>query len=553
MKLSKKRIAAALLAAGMVGMTLVGCGAEPSGGSTTSTGSTTASSKTQQATVKKESVVLALGSGSEPKGLDPCTSSWGHGTAPLIQSTLLEYTTDKQIRKELATDYSVSEDGLIWTFKIRDDAYFTDGEKLTAKDVAFTFNTAKKGQTSLDLTFMKNAEAKDDSTVLIHLKRPQATFINTCCSVGIVPEHAYDANYATNPIGSGAYKFVEWQQGEQLILTRNDDYYGEQPQIKDVTLMFMEEDAALAAAKSGQADIALTSATLADTKIEGMHLRSISTMDNRGLTLPMTPDEGKKTEDGYKIGNNVTSDIAIRHALACGIDREAIAQGALNGYADPAYSENDGAPWCNTEAVKVDYDLDKAIKILEDAGWKDTDGDGYRDKDGVKASFMAVYPSGDSMRQAVGMSTAEQAKKLGIEIIVKGESWDDIIADMFSNAVIMGWGSSNPYVSYSLFHSSGKLKTDYYNPENYDNPTVDKHLENAVTALTMEDSYKEFQLAQWDGTTGTAMKADCPWVWLVNAHHLYFVKDGLEIGDQQLHAHGATWPLVENLKEWKWN
>ena len=81
---------------------------------------------------------------------------------------------------------------------------------------------------------------------------------------------------------------------------------------------------------------------------------------------------------------------------------------------------------------------------------------------------------------------------------------------------------------------------------------MDAHLEKAVTALNTEESYKEFHLSQWDGTTGTAMHADCPWIWLVNARHLYFVRDGLEIGDQQLHPHGANWPLVENLKEWSW-
>ncbi len=528
---------------------LAGCGEATDPGSASTTISSVSG---MQTAAKKDSVVVALGSGGEPTGLDPCTSSWGHGTAPLIQSTLVEYTTDKQIRKDLASDYNMSSDGLVWTFHIRDDAKFTDGKQLTAKDVAFTFETAKQAQSSLDLTFMEKAVAVDENTVEITLNRPKATFIHTVASVGIVPEHAYSEGYATNPIGSGPYQFVEWKQGEQLLLTANEDYYGTKPSIKNVTLMFMEEDAALAAAKAGQVDIAVTSATLADTKIDGMKLVSISTMDNRGLTMPMQPAGSGTSVSGYPVGNDVTSDIAIRHALAYGIDREEIAKGALNGYADPCYSENDGAPWCNTEEVKVEYDLEKAKKILDDAGWVDTNGNGIRDKNGIEASFTALYPSGDSMRQSVGMSTAEQAKKLGIEIKIKGESWDDITKDQFTNAVIMGWGDSNPYVSYSLFHSAGKLKDDYYNPEGYHNPIVDAHLEKAVTALNTEESYKEFQLSQWDGTTGTAMHADCPWIWLVNARHLYFVRDGLEIGDQQLHPHGANWPLVENLKEWSW-
>lgn len=529
---------------------LAGCGGEPS---TTSSTNSQTSSVMQTANTGKDSVVVALGSGGEPTGLDPCTSSWGHGTAPLIQSTLVEYTTDKQLRNDLATDYQVSKDGLTWTFKIRDDVKFTDGKQLTAKDIAFTFITAKKAQSSLDLTFMKSAKATDDTTVVFTLNKPKSTFINTLASVGIVPEHAYSDDYAVNPIGSGPYKFVEWKKGEQLLLAANEDYYGTVPSIKYVTLMFMAEDAALAAAKSGQVDIAVTAPSLADTKIDGMHLVDISTMDNRGLTMPMQPAGSGKSVSGYPVGNDVTSDIAIRHALAYGLDRDQIAQDALSGYATPCYSENDGAPWCNTAEVKVETDVEQAKKILDDAGWKDTDGDGIREKDGTKASFTALYPSGDSMRQAVGMAVASQAKDLGIEITIKGESWDDITKDQFTNAVIMGWGDSNPYVSYSLFHSAGKLKDDYYNPEGCDNPTIDEHLDKAVSTLTTEEAYKEFQLSQWDGTTGTAMKAECPWVWLVNAHHLYFVRGGLQIGDQQLHPHGANWPLVENLKEWKWN
>ena len=116
----------------------------------------------------------------------------------------------------------------------------------------------------------------------------------------------------------------------------------------------------------------------------------------------------------------------------------------------------------------------------------------------------------------------------------------------------MGWGSSNPYESYCLFHSSGMLRDDYYNPEGYTNPVVDGYLEAAMEARTAEEANRYWQLAQWDGETGTAMQGDCPWVWLVNAQHLYYVRDGLDIGQQQLHAHGASMPLLQNLKQWTW-
>ena len=371
----KKRILALLCALSLAPCLLAGC----AGGGDSITSQTGGNGGGSNA--PREDVVIAISS--EPETLDPC-KGWGHGTTPLVQSTLVEYKQDMTIVNDLATDYVLSDDGLTWTFTIRDDVFFTDGEKLTAEDVAFTFMTAKESQTSLDLTFMDKAEAADETTVVFTLNKPTSTFINTIATTGIVPEHAYGEDYGVNPIGSGPYQFVQWNAGEQLMLEANENYYGTVPSIKKVTLVFMDEDAAFAAAKSGAVDVALTSATLATTEIAGYSVQAVTTVDNRGLTLPMSPSEGKLTESGFPIGNDVTCNIEIRQALAYGIDREAIAQNALNGFADPAYSENDGMLWNNPE-VKIDTDIEYAKKLLSDAGWKDTDGDGTVEKDGLKA------------------------------------------------------------------------------------------------------------------------------------------------------------------------
>lgn len=496
-----------------------------------------------------DSVVISISS--EPSSLDPC-QGWGHGTTPLVQSTLIEFKQDMTFVNNLATDYSVSDDGLAWAFTIRGGVKFTDGVALTARDVAFTFNTAKESQSSLDLTFMDKAEAVSDDTVVFTLNRPTSTFLNTIATTGIVPEHAYSESYGTEPIGSGPFVFVQWNKGEQLMLKANEDYYGTVPSIKNVTLVFMSEDAAFAAAKGGQVDVALTSATLATSEIDGYYLKTVTSLDNRGFTLPVVPNEGNTTESGHTYGNDVTCNLEIRQALAYGIDRDRISTEALNGFGDPAYSENDGMPWNNPE-VKIETDVEYAKQLLADNGWEDTDGDGIVEKDGLKAEFTCIYGSGDSFRQAVALAAAAQARELGINIIVEGTSWDDIGKRMFSDAVLMGWGSSNPYTSYCLYHTDNMLKDDFYNPEGYSNETVDGYLAAAMESLTVEDAYENWKLAQWDGKTGTAMQGDCPWVWLVNMQHLYYVRDGLDIGDQQLHAHGASMPLLQNLKDWAWN
>lgn len=496
----------------------------------------------------KDSVVIAIGS--EPETLDP-TQGWGHGNSPIVQSTLVKYTADLTFENDLATGYELSSDGLVWTFTIRDDAKFTDGEKVTAEDVAFTLETAKSAQGSVDLTYMESAVAKDDTTVVITLSAPTSIFLNTLASVGIVPAHAYDADYGRNPIGSGPYKFVEWRPQEQIMFTANEEYYGGTPAIKNVTVVFMSEDAALAAVQAGEVDVAYSTATLGTTEVSGYHVEAITSADNRGFTLPVLPNEGKTTESGAPIGNNVTCNIEIRQAIAYAIDRQQIADLVLNGFGRPAYSENDGMPWNNPE-VKIETDVDYAKKLLADAGWSDADGDGVVEKDGLKAEFQCVYPSGDSVRQAVGLAAAEQLKAIGIQVNVEGMSWDEIMNVMFSEAVLMGWGSAIPNETYYLYRSDGALLDDFYNPEGYMNETTDGYLNAAMAALTVEDANKNWQNVQWDGTTGTAMQGECPWVWIVNLDHVTYVRDGLSIGDQPIHGHGHGLPLIQNLNEWAW-
>ncbi|MCM1188655.1 MAG: ABC transporter substrate-binding protein [bacterium] len=494
-----------------------------------------------------DSVVIAIGS--EPETLDP-TQGWGHGNSPIVQSTLVRYTADLSFENDLATDYSLSDDGLQWTFTIRDDAFFTDGEKVTASDVAFTLKMAKAAQGSVDLTYMESAVAQDDTTVIVTLSRPTSIFLNTLASVGIVPEHAYGDGYGRNPIGSGPYKFVEWKAQEQIIFTANEDYYGGAPAIKNVTVVFMSEDAALAAVRAGVVDVAYSTATLGTTEVEGYHVEAIASADNRGFTLPVLPDEGKTTESGAPVGNNVTCNLEIRQAIAYAIDRQQIADTVLNGFGRPAYSENDGMPWNNPD-VAIETDPEYARSLLAAAGWADTDGDGIVEKDGLKAEFSCIYPSGDSVRQAVAMAAAEQVKEVGILIYVEGTSWDEIMKRMFSEAVMMGWGSAIPNETYYLYRSEGALLDDFYNPEGYGSDRTDDYLNAAMEALTVSEANANWQKVQWDGTTGTAMQGDCPWVWIVNLDHVTYVRDGLSIGSQPIHGHGHGLPLIQNLQEWK--
>ena len=105
---------------------------------------------------------------------------------------------------------------------------------------------------------------------------------------------------------------------------------------------------------------------------------------------------------------------------------------------------------------------------------------------------------------------------------------------------------------YNLYHSqgAGQDRTAQYSP--YLNAAVDEYMDQALASTDLEESYRLWQLAQWDGSTGVTQEGDIPWVWLVNVDHLYWVRDGLEIAQQKIHPHGHGWSLVNNVDQWSW-
>ena len=502
----------------------------------------------QEESAAKDEVIVTMPTTSEPEaGFDPAYG-WGAGEhvhEPLIQSTLTVTNTDLSIGMDLATDYSVSEDGLTWTVKIRDDVKFTDGEPLTAEDVAFTYNNCRDNSSVNDFSMLKEAVAVDDTTVEFHMNTPFAVWPYTMAIVGIVPEHAYDENYGQNPIGSGRYIMKQWDKGQQVIFEANPDYYGEEPKIKKLTVLFMEEDAAMAAAMSGQVDVAHTAASYSDQEIDGYELLSVATVDNRGFNLPCTEPEEK---DGITYGNSLTSDVKVRRAINLAIDREEMIENVLNGYGTVAYSVCDKMPWYNEEAV-TEYDLDAAKALMEEAGWIEGD-DGIREKDGEKAELTIMFSNGDSVRQALAEDSANQLRELGIDVTTSGVGWDTAYDQAQSEPLIWGWGAHSPMELYNIYHTIKDTGSAEYSP--YENETVDKYMDEALASSNLEESYDLWKKAQWDGTTGITQEGDIPWIWLCNIDHLYFVRDGLKVADQKLHPHGHGWSIVNNVDQWEW-
>ncbi|WP_455617783.1 ABC transporter substrate-binding protein [Eisenbergiella sp.] len=564
--MKKNTLIAFILAVTLAAAALSGCGSSAGNGGTaqqdavqqgtaqsgqaaaTQGAEATSESVREDAGQVRDSVIVTMPSTSEPEaGFDP-VYGWGAGEhvhEPLIQSTLTTTTADLKIGKDLATDYTVSEDGLTWTVMIRSDVKFTDGEPLTASDVAFTYNLCVQNSSVNDFTMLKEAVAVDDTTVEFHMNTPFSIWPYTMAIVGIVPEHAYDENYGQNPIGSGRYLMKQWDKGQQVIFEANPDYYGDEIKMEKLTVLFMDEDAALAAAMAGQADVAHTAASYADQAIDGYQLFQVASVDNRGINLPTAAPQDR---DGIPIGNAVTSDAAVRRAINIGIDREEMIDNVLNGFGTPAYSVCDKMPWYN-QAAQVAYEPDAARQLLEEAGWMEG-SDGIREKDGVRAAFTVMYTPGDSVRQALAEDLANQLRELGIEVTTEGAGWDVAYDKAQAQPLVWGWGAHTPMELYNIYHTLPATGSAEYSP--YSNKTVDSYMDEALKAGDLESTYELWQKAQWDGKTGVIQEGDIPWVWLCNVDHLYYVRDGLQVAEQKIHPHGHGWSIVNNVDQWEW-
>lgn len=495
---------------------------------------------------KNKEIIISVGDYIIKGGFDP-TLGWGLWAPDPFHSTLLTHDKTGALVKDLATEMKVSNDGLRYTFKIRSGVKFSDGKALTAESVAFTFNQAKKAGGAVDLSYLKEAIVISPEEVVFVLTKPWSAFPEVVATLGIVPSYAYGDKYGDLPIGSGPWKVVAFQKEQQLVMVPNEYYYGKKPKLNKVTVLKLSDDAALAAVQSGQIDVLFANPEIAKTEVKNMNLVVMNSIDTFAVNLPQ---EAEHMENGVVVGNNVTSDKAIREALNIGINRKWIIEQGLNGYAEPAYNFSKYISWSNQDLQINDNQVDKAIEILERAGWHDIDGDGIREKNGIKAEFVLNGRSNDLERYHTALALAEDAKKLGIHIIAKATAWSEARKVARHTPTVWAFGDFNPQALYNYFDGSQIGVNVINNPAMYNNPLVNAYLAQGFAATSQEEAYKYFKLAQWDGHNGP--KADIPYLWLANVQVPYFVNTQLDVGIPATGERGQGMGILANLDEWDW-
>lgn len=530
-KLLKKAaclLAAAVITAGALGI-FAGCG-DSSGSS-------------------EKGISVYIGGTIFDSSLDPVKGAMSYGY-PFINNALTKVTPESEYTGDLATDWEISEDALTYTFRLREGVTFHDGSDFTAEDVAFTYNEVKENQgnnENVDLSRLDSVEATDDYTVVFTLNEPYSSFLDQTASLGIVPSDSYDSEtFDTKPIGTGPWKVVQYDTAQKIIVDANADYYGGAASIPRVTILNMEEETAIANAKSGELDVVMVDPNYTDEDVKGMHIENLATMDVRQISLPVTAESEYTTEDGQKIkaGNDVTADKAVREALSIGIDRQKIIDNALNGIGKPAEGFTTNLEWGNPPSYE-DGQREKAAELLEAAGWSKGE-DGIYVKNGQKCEFTVLSPSGDTARYQLATAVAEEAEKLGIKIDVDQQTWDELATSAASNGVVWGWGQFDPVILKTLFYSEAFTGNGTSNTIRYSSSEADRLIKAALDANSREEAvsaWKEVQSVTAD---------DYAYLYIVNIEHSYFVSDDLDISaDTQIpHPHGHGMPVICNMNDW---
>ena len=268
----------------------------------------------------------------------------------------------------LATAWEFQNNNLDLVFTLRDDVYFHNGEKVTAEDVAFSFNTIiNAGYADCATSAMESMDVIDDTHVVLHFEREYGPALEACATdyMCVFPKAYYEANAETftrNPMGSGPYKFVEWVAGDKVVLTANDAYWGGTPAIKDVTFRVYTDGAAAAIAlQTGELDL-LTNPLTTDRQI---------LMDDPNLFY----DECESATAAYMFFNmnGPFQNKALREAVFYAIDKEALLLGAIDGVGTVLQT-----PFITAfPGVDADYkssrqfDLEKAQAKMIEAGYPD--------------------------------------------------------------------------------------------------------------------------------------------------------------------------------------
>jgi len=414
----------------------------------------------------------------------------------LIYSQLMTVDSKLNVAPGLAARLE-NPDPLTYVAYLRSGVRFHDGHALTARDVVYTFRSfldpdfvsARRGAYRM----LASVRALDDYRVEFKLKEPFGSFPIQLV-MPVVPDGAGDS-MRSFPIGTGPYRFVRYLDNERVELSAFEGYWDGLPQNAGVVLRIIPDDIMRGLElRNGSADL-----TINDVPPDIVHQ-----LEDDGLTITKSPGVDYAYL-GLNIQDAVLRDKRVRHAIAYAIDRQAIVDHLRRGLASLASGVLSPLTWAyESEVHHFDYDPLRAIELLDEAGYRDPDGNGP-----LPRLRLSLKTSTDEFYRLQAAVIQENLRLVGIEVDVRSYEFATFYADVLSGNMQMytlQWvGVTDPDMLRRLFHSEQVPPTGF-NRVHYSNLEVDRLIDMATTAETEEDRRLYYSAVQ------KAVAEDAPYI-----------------------------------------
>lgn len=465
-------------------LTLSGCSSKKAEESTAdATEATETTSSTNSETEEAESTAteddlskITIGIPQDIDSLDPhmATSAGSREILFNIYEGLVKPDQDGNLKPAIASDYTISDDGKVYTFTLRDGVKFHDGQTVTAEDVKYSIerNAGTDGTDPLISAFsnIESVEVQDDSTIVMTLKEANTEFL-AYMTVAIIP--AANEDPEANPIGTGPYKFVSRSPQENVVLTKFDEYWGEPAYIQDVVLKIeANSDAIVMDLEGGSIDLF---ARVTSAQVSQLSDKFDIYEGTMNLVQALYLNNAKAPFDNEK----------VRQALCYAIDPQTIMDFVSDGKGTelgssmyPSFAKYFDASLNDT----YNQDIDKAKELLAEAGY----ADGF--------DFTITVPSNYTQHVDTAQVIVEELKEIGVNATIQEVEWNSWLEDVYTNrnfeSTVVGVDASTltAYAMLSRFESDA-----HNNFINYSNADYDKALEAAIAAVDDNEKTKYYK------------------------------------------------------------
>jgi peptide/nickel transport system substrate-binding protein len=415
-----------------------------------------------------EKVVLRIGSSNDIDGFNPfkIVEVPSYEVMNLTYDTLVNYSPkDSSPVSGLADSWETSEDGLTWTFHLNEEARWHDGEDVTSEDVAYTFQRILDEKQGLVIDYVRQIESietPDENTVVFTTREPSVQMLSM--PVYILPKHIWEdvpadetESFKNEPaIGSGPFQAVEWREGQFARLEANPDYFKGSPHIDEIVFQFYDNDDTMVQAfRNGEVDyIAWFPINLFKSleNQEGIETNSAADpgFTELGFNLYEPSPEAVEEFDAPKTstGHPALLDPRVREAINWAIDEQELTDKILQGEGLPGSTLVPPALASYhldlPESELQGFDIERSRQLLEEAGWRDTNGDGTVDKDGEELQLRLFVRSEDKDSVTAGQFIEDWFREAGIGLEIKAigdTALTDAIYAADYDMFIWGWAS----------------------------------------------------------------------------------------------------------------